>query len=55
MARLKAEKEERGAIRKKKAVQKANQQAGLGSDSDDEFEQRANPIVFLFFLIIISH
>ena len=44
-ARLKAEKEERRAIRQKKAHQKAKQQAGIGSDSDDEFEPRDNPLV----------
>ena len=44
-ARLKAEKEERRAVRQKKAHQKAKQQAGIGSDSDDEFQPRANPLV----------
>lgn len=48
MAKKKAEKEEHRAIRKKKAVQKANQQAGLSSGSDDEFEPRANIMVVLF-------
>lgn len=45
-AEQKAAKEERRGIRQKKALQKANQQAGI-SDSDDEFEQRANPTVSL--------
>jgi hypothetical protein len=55
MAKKKAEKEERRAIRKKKAVQKANQQAGLSSGSDDEFEPRANVMVVLSFLILYDH
>ena len=53
-AKMKADKEERRAIRKKKAIQKANQQAGIGTDSDDEFEPRANPSVSLFILMCIS-
>ena len=32
-------------MRKKKAEQKANQQAGKETDSDDEFESRPNPLV----------
>jgi hypothetical protein len=55
MAKTKADKDERHAYRKKKAVQKANQQAGLETDSDDEFEPRANTLVILFFSISISY
>ena len=54
MAKLKAEKEERRAIRKKKAAQKANQQAGIGTDSEDKFEPRANPLVSQFILMWIN-
>ena len=52
---MKADKDERRAIRKKKAVQKANQQAGLSSESGDEFKPCVNPSVCLFLLIITSH
>ena len=55
MAKKKADKEERRVICKKKAVQKANQQAGLSSASDDEFEPRANPLVGSYFFIIYGH
>jgi hypothetical protein len=46
-AKLKADKEKRSKIRKKKAVQKANQDAGIATGSDDEFEARPNPTVSL--------
>ena len=52
LTRLKAEKEERRALRKKKALQKANQHAGIEIGSDDEFEQRANPSVCHTIIII---
>jgi len=51
---LKADKEEGRAIRKKKALQKANQQAGIGTDSENEFEPRANPLVSQFILMWIN-
>lgn len=43
--KLKADKEERIALRKKKALQKVNQQTGNGPATDDEYEPRANPLV----------
>jgi hypothetical protein len=46
-ALLKAEQEERRALRKKKAIQKANQQAGIETGSEDEFQPRDNPSVCL--------
>ena len=52
MAKLKADKEERRAIRQKKAIQKANQQADMDPGSDDDFEERANPLVIPFYLIV---
>ena len=45
MAQKKADKEERRAQRKKKALQKANQKAGIPTDSEDEFQPRDNPSV----------
>jgi hypothetical protein len=54
MAKLKADKEERRAIRKKKAIQKANQQADMDPGSDDDFEPRANPLVIPFYFNV-SH
>ena len=47
MAKKKAEKEQRRAARKRKAAQKANQQAGIPTDSEDEFEPREDPRVSL--------
>ena len=46
-AKLKAEQEERRALRQKKALQKANQQAGIEPGSEEEFQPRANPSVRL--------
>lgn len=46
-AMLKAEQEECCALRKKKANQKAKQQAGIETGSEDEFQPRANPSVCL--------
>lgn len=43
--KLKADKEERIALRKKKALQKVNQQTGNRPATDDEYEPRANPLV----------
>jgi hypothetical protein len=52
--KLKVNKEERRTIRNKKAVQKAKQQAGMPTDSEDEFEAWANPVVCPFILIHIT-
>lgn len=49
---LKAKKEQRRAMRKKKTVQKAKQQAGIELGSEDEFEPRENPSVSPFFLFL---
>jgi hypothetical protein len=50
VARLKAAKEEQREVRKKRALQKANQQAGIEPNSEDEFQVRPNPSVgFIFF------
>lgn len=43
--KLKADKEERRGLRKKKTLQKAKQQAGIATDSEDEFQPRENPTV----------
>jgi hypothetical protein len=51
-AKSKAEKEERRILRQKKAHQKAKQQAGLASDSEDVFEPRANALVSKHFIFI---
>jgi hypothetical protein len=51
-AKSRAEKEERRTLREKKALQKANQQAGI--EADDEFEPRASPIVRLPFFPLSS-
>jgi hypothetical protein len=48
-AKLKADKEEHRANRKKKAVQKAKQQAGIETGSDDDFE----PVITLWFLVSV--
>ena len=48
---LKAEVEERRALRKKKALQRANEKAGKETDSEHEIEPRANPMAS--FIIII--
>jgi hypothetical protein len=53
-ASLKAEKEKRRELRQKKAQQKANQEAGLATDSDDEFEARPNPALCFLLLLIIN-
>jgi hypothetical protein len=53
-ASLKAEKEKRCELRQKKAQQKTNQEAGLATDSDDEFEARPNPDVRFFLLLRIK-
>ena len=42
---LKAQKEERRALREKKALQKANQEANLPSDGEGDYEPRASPTV----------
>ena len=47
MAEKKAEKEQCCVARKKKAAQKANQQAGIPTDTEDEFEPWDNPLVSL--------
>ena len=55
---LRAQKEERRALREKKALQKANQQADLPSDGEGEYVPRATPNVSFpshFFFIIISN
>ena len=51
-AKSRAEKEERRTLREKKALQKANQQAGI--EGDDEFEPRASPIVRLLFFLQVQ-
>ena len=48
-AKLKANKEERHTHHEKRALQKANQQAGIESSSEDVFERRTNPTVCLLF------
>ena len=45
MAQKKTDKEECRAQRKKKALQKANQKAGIATDSEDDFQPRDNPSV----------
>ena len=55
MAKKKADKDERRAKRKKRAAQKANQQAGMELDSEDEFEARDNPLVSLFVLTGVNY
>ena len=52
MAKKKAEKEQRRAARKRKAAQKANQQAGIPTDSKDDFAPRDNPMVSLSLYLI---
>ena len=54
LERMKADKEERQAHRKKKALQKSNQQAGIETDNDDDFEPRANPTVIFLLSLSIS-
>jgi hypothetical protein len=45
---LKTQKEERRALREKKAFQKANQQADLPSDGEGVYEPRKTPtVIFL--------
>ena len=52
--KLKAEKEGRRELRKKIKLQKAKQQAGIETDSEDEFQPRETPTVnHLLFLSII--
>ena len=41
----KADKEECREICKKKALQKANQQAGISTNSEEDFQPQANPSV----------
>ena len=48
LAKKKADKEQCCAMQKKKAEQKANQLAGKETDSKDEFEPWANPLVSIF-------
>ena len=48
MANKKVEKEARHALHKKKAAQKANQQAGKETDTEDEFEAQPNPSISPF-------
>ena len=48
-AKLKANKEECRTHHKKRALQKANRQAGIESSSEDVFERRTNPTVRLLF------
>ena len=45
MVQKKADKEEWHAQSKKKALQKANQKAGIPTDSEDEFQSWDNPLV----------
>lgn len=45
MEKKKADKEERRTNRKKKTLQKAKQDAGIPTDSEDEFTARAAPTV----------
>jgi hypothetical protein len=55
---LKAQKEARRALREKKALQKANEQANLGSDNEGEYEPRPTPTVcslsFFFFPFLLT-
>ena len=52
--KLKAEKEGRRELRKKIKLQKAKQQAGIETNSEDEFQPRETPTVNrLLFLSII--
>jgi hypothetical protein len=51
----KADKEERHTIRKKMVIQKAKQQAGMPTDSEDDFEERPKPVVRIFILIQITY
>ena len=46
---LKAEVEEHRALRKKKALQRANEKAGKETNSKDEFEPRANPTASFYY------
>ena len=48
MANKKVENKARHALHKKKAAQKANQQAGKETDTEDEFEPWANPSISPF-------
>ena len=50
---LKAQKEERRALREKKALQKAKQQANLPSDGEGEYVARPTPTVCFFIIYII--
>ena len=55
MEKLKADKEECRTHRKKKANQKSKQDAGIATDSEDEFQPRANPTVYLLLLLSIYY
>ena len=55
LEKSKADKEQRRAMRKKKVVQKAKQQAGVETGSEDEFEAQANPSVSLFIFLSNRH
>ena len=51
---LKAEVEERQAVCKKKALQRANEKAGKETESEDEFEPRANPTASFYYYYYYS-
>ena len=54
-AKLKAEQKEHRALCKKKALQKANQQAGLEPGSEEEFQPWANPSVCLLSFLDLNY
>jgi hypothetical protein len=47
--KLKAQKDALSALRKKRALQKANQNAGIENATEDVYEPRPNPLVGFFF------
>ena len=51
---MKAEKEECRALHQKKALQKAKNQAGLPSDSEDDLQPQDNPVVGISLLLLWS-
>jgi hypothetical protein len=52
---IKTQKQERRALRDKKALQKANKQANLPSDGEGDYEPRTSPkIGFCLICIIFS-
>jgi hypothetical protein len=55
MEREKADKEERRKLRKKKKSQKDKQDAGIATDSEDEFQERENATVFLLLVLNIYY